>query len=68
VAKGSYSIAADGKVTVRVPLNSTGKKLVKELLSGPNPAKRFYGQFVLQDSGQQKGQTSQRSVRLPKGK
>jgi fermentation-respiration switch protein FrsA (DUF1100 family) len=66
LAKGSYSMNADNKVTVRVPLNKAGKNLIKELLAQSKPPKALNGQFALSDSGQAKSQTSQRAAKLPR--
>ncbi len=66
LANGNYTLTAGATTKVRVPLNKSGRKLVKELLAGPHPSKTLSGQFVLNDSSRTKSLTSQRAVQLPR--
>jgi predicted acyl esterase len=68
LAKGSYSIPAGGKPTVRIPLTKAGKNTIKNLLAGNNPPKTLKGQLVFKDTGRATSLTSQRSVQLPSAK
>ncbi|HEX3361888.1 MAG TPA: CocE/NonD family hydrolase [Solirubrobacterales bacterium] len=68
IASANYSIGAGKKVTVRMPLTKTGRKIVKEMTSGKHPKKNLNGQLVIEDTGRAKKQTSGRAVQLPRGK
>jgi hypothetical protein len=68
IASAGYSIGAGKKMTVRMPLTKTGRKIVKEMSSGKHPKKHLNGQLVIDDKGRAKKQTSGRAVQLPRGK
>jgi hypothetical protein len=67
IASADYAIGAGKKITVRMPLTKTGRKIVKEMTSGKHPKKNLNGQLVIEDKGRAKKQTSGRAVQLPRG-
>jgi hypothetical protein len=67
VAKGSYSLSANGTSSVRLPLTKAGRNLIKGILAEPHPSKTLSGLFQLNDSSRPASLTSRRAAQLPQG-
>jgi hypothetical protein len=69
LAKGSYSIAAGGSTTLRLPLTKAGRRLLaKPTKKGGSAPRSVSGVLQLDDSGRPTTLTLKRSVWLSGGK